>query len=529
MRKTSTLTAVIALIAVGGFAALSPELGEWGKGPVQHLMTKEEAAAWKNVRTDEEAQAFIALFWAKRDPSPATPRNEIQEEFDRRVKAADEQFPFGRKMRGSLTDRGKALILFGKPTKVERTGTQRAASLPSGISEDPANNPAVEDNEAQIWTYEGGEWKDVFGVGKVTLRFVDRFGNSEFRLDRSSTADVVKAQERAVARYITQPGLTAPPTFQAATPPAPAAPDAPAVVTELASESLRTAVAEFRAAAKSPYEKTIYASWGEFVTSEGKTFVPLMLYVPKSAGFAAGQELTFFGVVQDASGANVLAFEEPARLVASKEDFYVDRTVILPAGKHRAFLGLAENGKPVSMVATDLDLAGSLDKDAAAVSRLILSNNLYPLMEAQAATDPFAFGGVKVVPKGDRRFRATDELWYFFEMRNPGVVEPAAAPAETAEAAAPGAAAPAAAEPLPRVQVKIDVEGTTAAGQKVKRPAPLMEVAAIPMKGVPGHYGVGSAIPLASFKPGDYTFTLKVIDTVKKASYTLTDKFTIVE
>jgi hypothetical protein len=49
------------------------------------------------------------------------------------------------------------------------------------------------------------------------------------------------------------------------------------------------------------------------------------------------------------------------------------------------------------------------------------------------------------------------------------------------------------------------------------------------MKGVPGHYGVGNAIPLASFKPGDYTFSAKVIDTLKKTSYTLTDKFRIVE
>jgi len=48
------------------------------------------------------------------------------------------------------------------------------------------------------------------------------------------------------------------------------------------------------------------------------------------------------------------------------------------------------------------------------------------------------------------------------------------------------------------------------------------------MKGVPGHYGIGSAIPLASFAPGDYSFTVKVIDTVKKASYTISDKFKLV-
>ena len=45
------------------------------------------------------------------------------------------------------------------------------------------------------------------------------------------------------------------------------------------------------------------------------------------------------------------------------------------------------------MVSTDLNLAG-LDKSAAGVSQLILSNNLYPLPSAQKPTDPYAFGGL---------------------------------------------------------------------------------------------------------------------------------------
>jgi hypothetical protein len=49
------------------------------------------------------------------------------------------------------------------------------------------------------------------------------------------------------------------------------------------------------------------------------------------------------------------------------------------------------------------------------------------------------------------------------------------------------------------------------------------------MKGVAGHYGVGNAIPLDSFQPGDYTITLKVMDTVKKVSYTLSEPFRVVK
>lgn len=521
---------VVALLALPTQAALSTEHADWGKGPAQGFMTREEAAGWKKLSTDQEAEAFIALFWARRDPTPATPQNEFREEFERRVAAADNQFGT-KKLRGSMSDRGRTLVLYGTPKKVERSGTQRRAALPSGVNEESAVDQGSGETERQIWTYEGEDTKALFGIGKATIVFIDRFGNSEFRADRSGTADLGTAQQRAVSRSLTQPNLTAPPTFAAEAPAPAAAPAAPMTLTELPTESLRTAVSEFKAAAKSPYSAATYASWGEFVTAAGETFVPVGLYVPKGAGITAAQNLTFFGVVQDASGANVLAFEQPATLTASKDDFFIDKTLTLGAGKHRAFLGLAENGRPITIAAADLELTGKLDKDAVAISPLFLSNNVYPLMEAQMANDPFAFGGIKVIPKSDKTFRPADELWYFFELRNPGLPE-AAAPAaatDTAFVETAGAAAAAAAEaPLPKVQVKVDVEGTIG-GVKVRKSAPPMEVSAIPMKGVPGHYGVGNAIPLASFKPGQYTFTIKVIDTVRKTSYTLSDKFTVTE
>jgi hypothetical protein len=157
------------------------------------------------------------------------------------------------------------------------------------------------------------------------------------------------------------------------------------------------------------------------------------------------------------------------------------------------------------MAQTEMNLAGTLDKDAAAISALILSNNVYPLAAAQRPTDPFAFGGIKVVPKGDKTFHPSDELWYFFELRNPGLNE----------------------QNVPGVQVKLEMTGKTNDGQPVQMTAPPRSVEAQELKGVPGHYGVGSSIPLASFKPGNYTLKVKVTDTVKKVSYNLSDDFKV--
>ena len=287
--------------------------------------------------------------------------------------------------------------------------------------------------------------------------------------------------------------------------------------TELTTAALQKAIDEYKASPKK--EQTAYAAWGEYVTAGGEYFVPVMLYIPKSSDLIVSANATFFGVVQDESGKNVHAFEVPAKVTATKNDFYVDRSLIgLPAGRHRGYFGLAENGTVLTLVSADMGLAGKLDKDAAAVSGLILSNNVYPLSEMQQPADPYAFGGLKVVPKADRTFTVADELWYFVELRNPGVVEPG-----------PTDAVPITGGPVtgPKVQIKIDIEGTDAAGNKKKLTAPPREAEAVEIRGVPGHYGVGSAIPLATFKPGEYTFTMKVIDTVRKSSYTVSDTFRV--
>lgn len=518
LTRTFLTAALVAGLALSASANVSFEFIDWANGPVQFIMTKEEQAKWKAVRTEEEAKAFVALFWARRDPTPGTARNEGREDFEARVAYADRYLAAGERVRGAMTDRGKALIVYGMPKRITR----------SDAGQEPGEGPELQPDERATsqfiqWFYEDSEEvKEVFGVSRAMLRFVDRFGVNDYRIERGPI-DLVASAQRAIARRIIQPDLTEPPSY--ATPAAPAAAeaagaDAPATVaTELATAALRKAIDDFKASA--PVEKTAYATWGEYVTGAGDYFVPVMLYIPKRSGITASEGVTFFGVVQDESGKDVHTFEVPAKLTATKEDFYVDRSLRgLPAGKHRGYFGVAENGKVLTVAAADMNLSGTLDKDAAAISGLILSNHLYPLPEAQQPDDPYAFGGLKIVPKADRTFTPADELWYFVELRNPGVVQPS--PTD----AVPIVGAPAAA---PKVQVKIDIEGTDATGKKKKMSAPPREVDAVEIKGVPGHFGLGSAIPLATFKPGDYTFTMKVIDTVRKSSYTLTDTFRVVQ
>ncbi len=511
MKLRFTLTAAFAVCLAATAVAQTADIA-----PLQVLFTKEEAASFKS-RTPANLQALVDLFWARRDPTPATPVNEYRQFIEALVQYADTNFK-GEKARGALTERGRTLLVYGQPKRAARA-TPEARTGSFNAMQDQAEQATI------TWTYEGDAAKAVFGTAPVQLTFSDRMSTGEYKLARPRF-DLVSAQQRAIARVLTQPGLTAAPVFaataaaipRAAPVPAPAA--APATMTALTTESLKSAIAEFKAAKKNPYEGKAYAQWGEYVTSYGEYFVPVGLYLPKSAGVSG--DVTYFGIVEDAAGQSVLAFEEAATLIVTKDDFYIDKSLKLPAGKHRGTFGVAQNGKVVALTSTEMELAGAIDKEATGISQLIISNNVFPLTAAQKANDPYSFGGVRVVPKADRKFRPSDELWYFFELRNPGVTEPALAEGTVA-------VNPTAVAQVPKIQVKIDVAGKDKTGKVIKMSAPPSVADAIEMRGVPGHFGVGSAIPLTTFKPGDYSITIKVIDTIKKSSHTLTEKFTIVE
>src|ERR1700692_153740 len=117
MRANSMCVVLAIAVSSSGLAQVSPKYAYWTEQPEHFLMTKEEMKQWKTLRSDEEAVAFIDLFWARRDPTPSTVRNEFHEEFDRRVQFADNQFSSGRG-RGALSDPGRAIILLGPPFKI---------------------------------------------------------------------------------------------------------------------------------------------------------------------------------------------------------------------------------------------------------------------------------------------------------------------------------------------------------------------------------------------------------------------------
>lgn len=509
--KTRILACVLfsAYSATAAFGALSKEHNDFAKGPTEHLLTKEEKKQWKAIATDAQAKAFIDLFWARRDPTPGTPTNEFREAIEKRMSVADGLFTTA-KLRGAATPRGKVYLVMGPQTAIRRSGPQpgQAVHSPNAVREQALNLSTVQgDAPGEIWVYEQAKSTLPLGQPTVQVAFTDQYASNDWTLERIVGNDYVSIFDRVASAYIAQPGLTEVPTFAAA-----AAVNAtttisslaPAATTGLKSEALRSAIDAARASKAA--NGTLFVSYGEFITPAGESFVPVQLYARKSAGLAAGTPVTFFGAVEKSDGGRVVDFEEPATLSASHDDVFYARSLTLPPGSYVGTFGLARDGKVISAVSTPMTVT-SLDQAAPAVSGLMLSNNVHALGDPTRATDPFIFGGIRVVPKGDHTFRSADDLWYFMAVRNPGM-DPASN--------------------QPKMSVKLSVTGKTDDGVDVERNAAAALTTVQPVKGASGHYVIGESMPLSSFKPGSYTIAVRVKDMALDKSYDLKETFRIV-
>lgn len=139
-RYETTITASNALLGIVQFATrwldmpLSLTDLDIATYPLQYLLTEEEYFSLRKGTRESRIQKFEE-FWKKKDPTPETAMNEMMAEFYRRVDYAINAFRTLKEPNGSLTDRGKIYILYGKPTSTERVLS-------------PNSTPK------EIWTYE---------------------------------------------------------------------------------------------------------------------------------------------------------------------------------------------------------------------------------------------------------------------------------------------------------------------------------------------------------------------------------------
>jgi GWxTD domain-containing protein len=145
----------------------------WAAGPVSALLTDAEKRAYAALPDEDARRSFVARFWASLDSTPETVENEFQTEFYRRVQYADANFST-EATRGSVTDRGRVLLILGPPSYAARSPIRSGqdemtvlratdtvvVTTPTGpvtvqVANPKAAAPGGVAGEMEVWYYRG--------------------------------------------------------------------------------------------------------------------------------------------------------------------------------------------------------------------------------------------------------------------------------------------------------------------------------------------------------------------------------------
>ncbi len=169
-RLPAALAAVLAacLAAPAGLGA-ERNYKRWLEREVNWIISKAEKETFRQLKTDAEKKRFVERFWADRDPTPATPKNEYQEEHYRRLAFATENFRESGP--GWRSDRGRVFVIHGPPLS-------RSSEA-----------------EREIWTYHSNPNAEYY-KGPITLVFQRAASAFQERLISDSRLAQQKADER---------------------------------------------------------------------------------------------------------------------------------------------------------------------------------------------------------------------------------------------------------------------------------------------------------------------------------------------
>ena len=493
MKKTLLMACIALLVTTApALAQLSEEYAGWAEGPVKYLLTEEEAAQYAALTSDEEAQKFIDLFWAKRDPDLNTRINEFKVDFDARVAAADQQFTEKDGTRGALTDRGKTLILLGKPARrwtqsiqeflsrlygetavgaAAPTSAREAQSQMHGVSFDPAKG------RADVWVYSREQIPEGIKIPKrvdnVMFAFLDTEGTTHYILDRSypDSRWGIKVLAAMPGIYLKHPELTELPVFplipgtQAAT---------QAQLGWLALDPAPWPEGTVAGAVQGVVTENIFVSWVAVVVPKGGPAVDLAV-----------------GRLTDPSGTVVGTFQKPMTGLETTRGMLYELMVPCPAGTSRFEMALASGGEPVAVKAMDLEME-EVAPGATWFSPMVAGAQIFQMTDFEAGT-PFVFGGYHLVPRFDGTYTRDEPLDYFCLVVRPGVGEDG--------------------KPKVKLKLKLFLEDKEISRQ------PYRETDVSPVE--PNVFMFGSQLPLNILpKPGNYALEATVWDTINDVKRT---------
>ena len=402
LAMTALLVFAMPLLAAGKAkpANTTPDYLAWRDSPEAYFLTSTEEVAWGRVRTKDEADKFIADYWARRGGES------FHQEMLARIKAADQYFGLPDR-KGSTTEKGRVFILLSSPNQqFEARNSEGRPNEPSlSLGNTGKNNSLEATARARTtWIYKKDRLPQELNTPEMKIIF---------------QTDVSRGDQ-----VIENPGLVEPylhkfVDWKMAQLFASAAAKSPAAAAAQTNGVM--AAASFDSMLWTAADKLNGASFtGEpFISPTEKTFYAASFYLPK-ATFADAKEVVVAGSIRDKQGNDVATIHQK---VAATEyepnggDKFADVAVELPPGHYTGVFALyaADEKTLLANVRSDIDVPAPT---ATRVSPLLLTSRVDTL-EKQQPFDPFTFVAMKYAVKGNHRFRPADKIGYFTFFANP--------------------------------------------------------------------------------------------------------------
>jgi GWxTD domain-containing protein len=408
-------TGILAAASLNAAAALT-QYKDWDKSPeYQILATDGEKKEWKKVSKDEEAEKFISLFWARRNPDPKNPINAFKVRFDAFVSKADEVFKLGKK-RGALTERGRLFILVGQPTSIIPTRNQGiGGSLVGGGS----SSSGLSATESVLVTYTFHYDQDKLPAWAGLKSFDAAFTvDPSLQIENILEAGPVRRIEKlAVEAYLVHPELKEAPVYKTKEQVEAEQKAANEAAAELAKgPALSAPVKEALEAllAKEPFGPLSLMS-----LSYRDSATRLMAQV-NAGPVASPQGVKLAILVRDKAGKDVVRVEEAADLQKSQGDYFTDRALRVLPGDYDVAAGLFDASDKLLVSARKPATVAPLPTAGLAASALFVAANDFPATGTNAE-EAFTFSARKFVGRGDGHLDVKDGLSYAVRVYNPAV------------------------------------------------------------------------------------------------------------
>ena len=445
---------------------------KWLKEEVPLLILPEEKAEFESLKTAEEKDRFIELFWAKRDPSPGSKVNEFRDEWMTRLDHVNKTYAAGPGPKGWRSDMGKVYLIFGPPAQVQGGG--------GGVRPESTGGTQME-APAETWLYQPMPDLSLTDAFQVVFRNY-QFG---YELDQGTPQKIRRALEVFPKIVVFNPDLKELPMYKY-------------VLDENSLEGKM--IRDFIATGNEV--KGLSLEWAPIYTRAmgGSTYVSLLVQVdPGTIDRKKLKETTFFGRLKG-EGEEVQDFQTTVRIEKEKADKLIC-VFGFPAkpGKSVLYFGSEDKDKEnPTLIKADLDVKdfwkGELDTSSLILSSEVVST---PKDEATGEFSPYVTSDYRATPRWGSVFKASEDLSVLFHVYNA-----ATANGEINVTVDYFIISPEMGYKLNPQNIRVKVEENQA---------------------VAG----GTQVPLSPLKPGKYTFKIKVTDKIANKTIERTAEFAV--